>query len=152
MITKKHKVFNFEVEGWHTYFVGILAWLVHNAAKCITTTIKEISKRLKYLGRTPGKASKAGREVFERMKTQELLERLLMIAEMLLRNFMTPKIKYGGTLKRQIWATLKMLFHGGIKQVDIMAQNLQNLGSGCLIQKITFTNIIKQIEDVELNY
>lgn len=67
---QKRKVFNFEVEGWHTYFVGILAWLVHNATKCITGAIKKISKRLKYLGRTPGKASKTGREVFERMKNE----------------------------------------------------------------------------------
>ncbi|WP_443944866.1 polymorphic toxin-type HINT domain-containing protein [Pedobacter sp. AW1-32] len=65
---QKRKVFNFEVAGWHTYFVGVLAWLVHNAAKCITGAIKEISKRLKYLGRTPGKASRTGKEVFERMK------------------------------------------------------------------------------------
>jgi len=50
--------------------VGIFAWLVHNAAKCITGTIKKISKRLRYLGRTPGKASKTGREVFERMKNE----------------------------------------------------------------------------------
>lgn len=34
---------------------------------CIKGTIKAISKRLKYLGRTPGKASKTGREVFDRM-------------------------------------------------------------------------------------
>ena len=53
--------------NFHTYFVGALAWLVHNAGKCITTAIKKISNRLKYLGKTPGKASKTGREVFERM-------------------------------------------------------------------------------------
>ncbi len=47
--------------------MGALAWLVHNAGKCITTAIKKISNRLKYLGKTPGKASKTGREVFERM-------------------------------------------------------------------------------------
>lgn len=61
------KVYNFTVGNFHTYFVGVLAWLVHNAGKCITTAIKKISNRLKYLGRTPGKASKTGREVFERM-------------------------------------------------------------------------------------
>ena len=33
---EKRKVFNFEVEGWHTYFVGILAWLVHNARPCLS--------------------------------------------------------------------------------------------------------------------
>lgn len=61
------KVYNFTVANFHTYFVGALAWLVHNAGKCITTAIKKISNRLKYLGRTPGKASKTGKEVFERM-------------------------------------------------------------------------------------
>ena len=33
---EKRKVFNFEVEGWHTYFVGALAWLVHNAKPCVS--------------------------------------------------------------------------------------------------------------------
>lgn len=37
---EKRKVFNFEVEGWHTYFVGILAWLVHNAHACLTSLAK----------------------------------------------------------------------------------------------------------------
>lgn len=64
------RVYNFEVAGWHTYFVGALAWLVHNAAKCATEIAKEVSKRLKYLGRTPGKGSKTGREVFERMQKE----------------------------------------------------------------------------------
>lgn len=63
---QKKKVYNFEVANWHTYFVGALAWLVHNAAVCIKGTIKKISDRLKYLGRTPGKNSKTGREVWER--------------------------------------------------------------------------------------
>lgn len=61
------KVFNFEVANWHTYFVGIWAWLVHNAKKCISKAIKKVSDRLKYVGRTPGKNSKTGKEVFERM-------------------------------------------------------------------------------------
>ena len=60
------KVYNFEVADWHTYFVGIKSWLVHNIA-CIKGSLKVISKRLKYLGRTPGKNSKTGREVFDRM-------------------------------------------------------------------------------------
>ena len=30
------KVFNFEVAHWHTYFVGVLAWLVHNAGRCLS--------------------------------------------------------------------------------------------------------------------
>jgi len=37
---QKKKVYNFEVGGWHTYFVGALAWLVHNAAKCVSTVAK----------------------------------------------------------------------------------------------------------------
>jgi RecA/RadA recombinase len=64
------KVFNFAVADWHTYFVGLWAWLVHNA-KCISGAVKKISDRLKYLGRTPGKNSKTGREVFERMLKEE---------------------------------------------------------------------------------
>ena len=47
--------------------MGTLRWLVHNAKKCLSGVIKKISKRLQYLGRTPGKNSKTGREVFERM-------------------------------------------------------------------------------------
>jgi Protein of unknown function (DUF1557). len=31
------KVFNFEVTNWHTYFVGLLAWLVHNTKYCLST-------------------------------------------------------------------------------------------------------------------
>ncbi|MFK8286783.1 hypothetical protein ACI76Z_07050 [Capnocytophaga canimorsus] len=27
------KVYNFEVENWHTYFVGLWALLVHNACE-----------------------------------------------------------------------------------------------------------------------
>lgn len=65
------RVYNFEVAVWHTYFVGVLAWLVHNAVKCATEIAKEVSKRLKYLGRTPGKGSKTGREVFERMMNEK---------------------------------------------------------------------------------
>lgn len=38
---KPKKVYNFEVANWHTYFVGMLAWLVHNAkGKCMSTYIK----------------------------------------------------------------------------------------------------------------
>ncbi|WP_083476236.1 polymorphic toxin-type HINT domain-containing protein [Lacinutrix mariniflava] len=66
LYTKK-KVYNFEVADWHTYFVGAWEWLVHNAGKCISKGIKKISNRLKYLGRTPGKGSKTGKAVFDRM-------------------------------------------------------------------------------------
>ena len=30
------KVYNFTVGNFHTYFVGALAWLVHNAGKCLS--------------------------------------------------------------------------------------------------------------------
>ena len=36
------KVFNFEVANWHTYFVGVLAWLVHNTKVCLSTLPKQI--------------------------------------------------------------------------------------------------------------
>lgn len=32
----KQKVYNFEVADWHTYFVGIWSWLVHNARPCLS--------------------------------------------------------------------------------------------------------------------
>jgi hypothetical protein len=38
------KVFNFEVEGWHTYFVGWLKALVHNAGGSVCNTAKKILK------------------------------------------------------------------------------------------------------------
>lgn len=38
------KVFNFEVAHWHTYFVGALAWLVHNAGKCLSQMMLEAEK------------------------------------------------------------------------------------------------------------
>ena len=37
------KVYNFTVANFHTYFVGVLAWLVHNAGKCLTQLVKKIS-------------------------------------------------------------------------------------------------------------
>jgi len=37
---KPKKVYNFTVAGYHTYFVGLFAFLVHNAEKCIFYTIK----------------------------------------------------------------------------------------------------------------
>ena len=68
---KPRKVYNFEVSNWHTYFVGALQWLVHNAKKCLSRIVKKVSNRLKYMGRTPGKNSKTGREVFNRMMLKE---------------------------------------------------------------------------------
>jgi Pretoxin HINT domain/Domain of unknown function (DUF4280)/HNH/ENDO VII superfamily nuclease with conserved GHE residues len=70
------KVYNFEVAGWHTYFVGWWKALVHNTGGiCVKQVIKEIrtgKKKLReiLLGRTPGKSSKTGRDVFERMKNE----------------------------------------------------------------------------------
>jgi len=43
---QKRKVFNFEVEDWHTYFVGVLAWLVHNAAKCVSEIVTEVGEAI----------------------------------------------------------------------------------------------------------
>ena len=65
-------VYNFEVAEWHTYFVGIWMMLVHNAPACINKVLREIAAgkkklRLIMLGKTPGKSSKTGKEVFDRM-------------------------------------------------------------------------------------
>ena len=40
------KVFNFEVEGWHTYFVGWLRVLVHNAGICLREVVEEGVKKI----------------------------------------------------------------------------------------------------------
>jgi RHS repeat-associated protein len=56
-------MYNLTVGVAHTFFVGDGEWLVHN--DCGST-----SKRLQYLGRTPGKNSRTGREVIERMEGQ----------------------------------------------------------------------------------
>ncbi|MET4084215.1 hypothetical protein ABIB40_004189 [Pedobacter sp. UYP30] len=76
---KRTTVFNIEVKGWQTYFVGLLWFLVHNVAcvKAIIDEIKTLSKRLMYLGRTPGKASRTGIEVFERMVKEGKAKRVL---------------------------------------------------------------------------
>jgi putative mafB-like protein len=42
------KVFNFEVANWHTYFVGALAWLVHNARPCLDK-IKNLPEWLQHI-------------------------------------------------------------------------------------------------------
>jgi hypothetical protein len=34
------KVYNFEVAKWHTYFVGVLMWLVHNIGKCVDEALE----------------------------------------------------------------------------------------------------------------
>lgn len=45
---KAKKVFNFEVAEWHTYFVGTLAWLVHNARPCLDK-IKNLPEWLQHI-------------------------------------------------------------------------------------------------------
>lgn len=67
-------VYNIEVEDWHTYFVGDLWFLVHNAV-CLAKVLEEIKAGVKnlreiMLGRTPGKASLTGRKVIERMESE----------------------------------------------------------------------------------
>ena len=43
VLYQKKKVYNLIVANFHTYFVGLLALLVHNA-QCIGTAIREILK------------------------------------------------------------------------------------------------------------
>ena len=38
------KVYNFTVANFHTYFVGVLAWLVHNSQKCLSKMMLESQK------------------------------------------------------------------------------------------------------------
>lgn len=40
------KVYNFEVEDWHTYFVGSWKWLVHNVKKCLDEAWKALADKL----------------------------------------------------------------------------------------------------------
>ena len=53
-------VYNFQVEDFHTYFVGENGVLVHNA--------NYPSNRQKYMGNTPSKKSNVGKIVIERMR------------------------------------------------------------------------------------
>ena len=41
---KPKKVFNFTVANFHTYYVGVLAWLVHNSQKCLSKMMLESQK------------------------------------------------------------------------------------------------------------
>src|SRR6202000_612024 len=59
LLSKVTTVFNFDVEGNENYFVTEDGVLVHNGY------------REDYLGRTPGKNSKTGREVFDRMLNEK---------------------------------------------------------------------------------
>jgi hypothetical protein len=59
VVERRQPMYNLTVAVAHTFFVGEQQWLVHNVGKC--------SPRDQYLGRTPGKSSRTGREVIERM-------------------------------------------------------------------------------------
>ncbi|MFK8288388.1 hypothetical protein ACI76W_03930 [Capnocytophaga canimorsus] len=41
-------MYNFEVENWHTYFVGLWALLVHNAEKCLSQLFKSLKHAVTY--------------------------------------------------------------------------------------------------------
>lgn len=45
------RVYNFEVAGWHTYFVGVLSWIAHNVQKCATELAKEVQRKVLKLSR-----------------------------------------------------------------------------------------------------
>ncbi len=56
-------VYNFQVEDFHTYFVGECGVWVHNANY-------KNSNRKKYVGKTPSKKSRTGNEVISRMEKE----------------------------------------------------------------------------------
>ncbi|MBO0950799.1 polymorphic toxin-type HINT domain-containing protein [Fibrella forsythiae] len=84
-------VYNIEVAHAHTYFIGKWMWWVHNANVCVSKMVKNASraakakkkqllssapskvksKRLEYLGKTPSKSSKTGRDVIKRMEVEK---------------------------------------------------------------------------------
>jgi hypothetical protein len=89
-------VYNFEVADWHTYLVSWWMSVVHNSGPCITGTVKKIakaaknkkkallsaptnakSKRLQYLGRTPGKKSSTGKAVIKRMEGEKKIREVI---------------------------------------------------------------------------
>ena len=57
------KVYNFQVEDFHTYYVGECGVWVHNANY-------KNSNRKKYVGKTPSKKSRTGNEVISRMEKE----------------------------------------------------------------------------------
>jgi hypothetical protein len=88
-------VYNFEVADWHTYLVSWWMLVVHNSTICLKGTAKKIakaakskkkallsaptkvkSKRLQYLGRTPGKKSSTGKAVIKRMEGEKKIREL----------------------------------------------------------------------------
>lgn len=62
---EKVPTYNQHVKEWASYFVGEARVYVHNGKG---HKHKAKSKRLEYMGKTPGKKSKTGREVIERMR------------------------------------------------------------------------------------
>jgi Intein/homing endonuclease len=62
---EKVPTYNLHVKEWASYFVGEARVYVHNGKG---HKHKAKSKRLEYMGKTPGKKSKTGREVIERMR------------------------------------------------------------------------------------
>ena len=83
-------VYNLEVADWHTYLVSWWMFVVHNATVCLTGAVKKVanaaknkkksllalpskikSKRLQYLGKTPGKKSATGKKVITRMEGEK---------------------------------------------------------------------------------
>ena len=63
---EKVPTYNLHVKEWASYFVGKVRVYVHNGKGNHKPKAK--SKRLEYMGKTPGKKSKTGREVIERMR------------------------------------------------------------------------------------
>lgn len=61
---ESRRVYNFEVAEWHTYFVGTLAWVVHNATpgKCATDIIKKTLTKGEGKVGTYKSLSKAGKK------------------------------------------------------------------------------------------
>lgn len=81
-IATSESVYNIEVHGHHLYQIGDQGILVHNAGpKSYNTEAfrkgwdrvfgKKKSLRDQYLGRTPGKGSRTGKEVIERMRASK---------------------------------------------------------------------------------
>ena len=88
-------VYNLEVADWHTYLVSWWMFVVHNATVCLTGAAKKVakaaknkkksllalpskvkSKRLQYLGKTPGKKSATGKKVIKRMEGEKKIREI----------------------------------------------------------------------------
>jgi hypothetical protein len=66
------------------------------------------SLREKYLGRTPGKGSRTGEEVQERMRTEDKLREGKMVLNL------RPLMANGIPSKMPTWPIIRMLSNGGI--------------------------------------